>query len=421
MKKHEKGSFTIEAALSLSIFMFAFLAIVSLATIAKVESTTQYAIDQVAKEISQYCYIAERAGMVSKTNDVKEIDNAVQAIFDFNDKATSIASNYNTTTATSLNATLEQYKNISTDVTEITAAAENVYSSFGPIFEDPKGVISSLATMMVSEVKKELVTKIIAQPLCKALIPKYITSSGDADATLEKMGVVDGLDGLDFSMSSFLSDDRTINVVVVYQIKVNGFGIFDETLVIKQTASTAAWVTGTSLETVNNNLSNWEKGNFERGKAYVAALKKENPLEAVKAGVGIDLYNQDTNTFKSVNSINVFSTSYSDYQKITADGKDPSNYTLKKSKIKSVVKGYATKLQGSINKIDDVITLDDGTECETAKESVKHRNAEMILVVPEEAKKNSDSLAILNEIASEIEDETGVKVSITYRDSALGG
>jgi hypothetical protein len=39
--------------------MFAFVTIVSLATIAKVESTTQYAIDQVAKEISQYYYIAE--------------------------------------------------------------------------------------------------------------------------------------------------------------------------------------------------------------------------------------------------------------------------------------------------------------------------------------------------------------------------
>ena len=52
--KSERGSFTIEAILSLSIFMFAFVTIVSLATIAKVESTTQYAIDQVAKEISQY-------------------------------------------------------------------------------------------------------------------------------------------------------------------------------------------------------------------------------------------------------------------------------------------------------------------------------------------------------------------------------
>lgn len=38
--KSERGSFTIEAILSLSIFMFAFVTIVSLATIAKVESTT---------------------------------------------------------------------------------------------------------------------------------------------------------------------------------------------------------------------------------------------------------------------------------------------------------------------------------------------------------------------------------------------
>ena len=51
--KGEKGSFTVEAILSLSIFMFAFVTIVSLATVAKIESTTQYAIDQAAKEISK--------------------------------------------------------------------------------------------------------------------------------------------------------------------------------------------------------------------------------------------------------------------------------------------------------------------------------------------------------------------------------
>ncbi len=69
-KQNERGSFTIEAILSLSIFMFAFMAIVSLATIAKVESTTQYAIDQVAKEVAQYYYIAERVGMKDKFVDV---------------------------------------------------------------------------------------------------------------------------------------------------------------------------------------------------------------------------------------------------------------------------------------------------------------------------------------------------------------
>lgn len=418
--KGERGSFTIEAILSLSIFMFAFVAIVSLATIAKVESTTQYAIDQVAKEISQYYYIAERVGIANTDNSgVDEIDGAVQAIFDFTDKSSTVASNYSGTTATDLGSMLDTFSGIGNDVNEVTAAAENVYNSFGPIFEDPKGIVSSLATMMVKEVGNELITKIIAQPLCKALVPKYITSNGDADAILEKMGVVDGLDGLDFRMSSFLSDQRSINVVVVYQIKVNGFGIFDDTLVIKQTASTAAWVTGTSLKAANESASNWEKGDFERGKAYVDKIQSENPHQAVKEGVGVDIYDQDSNTYTSVHSMNVFSATYSDYQKIAAKETDPENYSLKKSKIKGTVKGYANKLNTNISKIDDSITMEDGTQCQTAKESVQHRNAVIILVVPEEAKANSDNLAILNEIAAEIEAETGVKVNITYRDKAL--
>ena len=418
--KSERGSFTIEAILSLSIFMFAFVTIVSLATIAKVESTTQYAIDQVAKEISQYYYIAERVGIANTdSSGVDEIDGAVQAIFDFTDKSSTVASNYSSTTATDLGSMLDTFSSIGHDVNEITAATENVYNSFGPIFEDPKGIVSSLATMMVKQVGNELITKIIAQPLCKALVPKYITSNGDADAILEKMGVVDGLDGLDFRMSSFLSDQRSINVVVVYQIKVNGFGIFDDTLVIKQTASTAAWVTGISLEAANDATSNWEKGDFERGKEYVNELQGENPHQAVKEGVGVDIYNQESNTFTSVHSMNVFSATYSDYQKVAASESDSENYSLNKNKIKSTVKGYANKLLDNIDKIDENITMEDGTECQTALESVQHRNAELILVVPEEAKSNADNLAILNEIAAEIEAETGVKVNITYRDKAL--
>ena len=391
--KSERGSFTIEAILSLSIFMFAFVTIVSLATIAKVESTTQYAIDQVAKEISQYYYIAERVGIANtESGGVDEIDDAVQAIFDFTDKSTTVASNYSSTTAKDLGSMLDTFSGIGNDVNEVEAAAENVYNSFGPIFEDPKGIVSSLATMMNKmgkEVGNELITKIIAQPLCKALVPKYITSSSGADEILEKMGVVDGLDGLDFRMSSFLTDQRSINVVVVYQIKVNGFGIFDDTLVIKQTASTAAWVTGTRLKDISSSISNWEKGDFERGKDYVDKIQSEHSSQAVEEGVG------------------------------AANEKDPDNYSLKKSKIKSTVKGYANKLLTNIGKIDDSITMEDGTQCQTALESVKHRSAEIILVVPEEAKSNADNLAILNEIAAEIEAETGVKVNTTYRDKAL--
>ena len=81
--KGEKGSFTVEAILSLSIFMFAFVTIVSLATVAKIESTTQYAIDQTAKEISKYTYIASRANLLVHPKDsaeatVDSIDEAQQ-------------------------------------------------------------------------------------------------------------------------------------------------------------------------------------------------------------------------------------------------------------------------------------------------------------------------------------------------------
>lgn len=421
-RRSEEGLFTIEAILSLSIFMFAFMAIINLATIAKVESTTQYAIDQVAKEIAQYYYIAERVGIANtRTGGVEEIDGAIQAIMDFSDKSTSVASNYTNATSNNLSGILEQYSDIENDVNEITAAAENVYNSFGPIWEDPKGVVSSLATMMISGVGNEIFTRIIAQPICKALVPKYITSGGDANVTLERMGIIGGLDGLDFRMSSFLTDQRSINIVLVYRIKVNGFGIFDDELVIKQTASTAAWVTGVPLKTVNETTSTWEKSDFERGKDFVDIIQGETPGKAVAGGVGIDLYDQDTNTFTSVHSMNVFSASYSDYQKVAAKGNDPRNYSLKKNKIKATVKQYANTLLKNVSKAGDNIKLEDGTDCQTAREDVRHRTAEIILVVPEEAKANSNNLAVLNEIAAEIEEETGVKVFITYRGKALGG
>lgn len=420
-RNNERGMFTIEAILSLSIFMFAFVSLVSLATIAKVESTTQYAINQVAKEISQYYYIAERVGIANTdSSGVEEIDASVQAIFDFADSANTAASHYTGGSSGDLANMMETFRGIPNDVNSVSAAAQNVYSSFGPILEDPKGIISSLGTMLAKEVGNELITKIIAQPMCKALTPKYISSNGDADETLRRMGVVGGLDGLDFRMSSFLTDQRSINVVVIYQIKVNGFGLFDRTLTIKQTASTASWTKGTSISDAVKSASPWTKGDFERGSEFVSILKDENGDKAVASGHGIDIYDQSSNTFTEVYSMNVFSASYSDYAQVSTNPESVDNYSFKESVIKGKIKGYASTLLADINKVDVDLTMEDGRTVQTAKESVQHRSAVLILVVPEEAKKNSDNLAILNRITEEIKAETGVTVQWTYRDTALG-
>lgn len=430
--REERGSFTIEATLSLSIFMFAFVTIISLATVAKIESTTQYAINQTAKEVSRYCYIASKANLLVNPSDgseakVDNIDDAIQSMYDFSDVYSGTTGSghkdksVGNSASSELSAQLTKLSKIDgDDFEEIKSAAQNVYSSFKPLLDDPKGAIKAITEVFLNKGAKAVISRVIAQPLCETIVPKYITSNEDVDETLEKMGVIDGLDGLDFSMSTFLMDGRTINIVVVYKIKVNGYGVFDQEVVVKQTASTAAWLAntdGNTLKDVNSGITNWQKSNFERGKEYVNLIQNESPSQAVKEGVGIDLYSQEKNTFKSVHSINVFSATYSDYQKNGTES-NVEDYALKKSKIKSVVKGYANTLLKKVEAVDEMIIMEDGTECQTAKNGVKDRKAEIILVVPEEAKSSSKTL---NEIVSEIESETGVKVSITYRDKALGG
>lgn len=417
--RSEKGSFTIEVIISLSLFMFAFIAIISLAALAKVESTTQYAINQVAKEISSYYYIAEKVGVTrNNASDNSDIDSVVQAVVNFSDKAEDTASEYIPNTSDNLGDVLNTYSNISNDVSEITSAARTVYDSFEAVLENPEGIVSSLTTVLRAEVENELVSRIIAEPMCRVLVPKYITSNSDADTALEKMGVVDGLEGLDFRMSSFLADNRSINIVLIYQVKIKGFGLFDQFFTIKQTASTAAWTSGVTLEEAYDTQSIWSKDNFERGKEFVAEIKGENPLQAVKSGVGIDLYNQGTNTFTSVHSVNIFSASYSDYQQNDTEENSASNYSIKKDKVKALLKGYAKDLLKSISGIDGLITMDDGTQFQIGGD---RRIAKLIIVVPKEAKSISSNLNILNEIAKEIESETGVKVTLTYREYALGG
>lgn len=420
-KQNEKGAFTIEATLTLFLFTFAFITIVSLASVARVESTTQYAIDQVAKEISRYCYIADKANLLMHPSDgskakVDNVDDAVQAMYNFMDTTTTAVTKNNQNTNQTIQGMLSGVTK--EDFNSITSSAQAMYSSLGPVLEDPKGSISALVEVVAQKGASKLVSRVIAQPLCKAIIPQYLTNKGDVDAALEKMGIVGGLDGMDFSMSSFLMDGRTINVVLVYSMDVKGYGVFDQKVVVKQTASTAAWLSSGEKLSDLEEESYWQKSDTARGKAFVDELQNDNIHKGVREGIGVDVYEQESNTFTSVHSINVFNATYSQYTGRGSSG-SADDYVLNEEKIKATVKSYAQALNKNVDKIGDNITLDDGTDCQTATEDIMHRNREITLVVPYEASKSDDAKSKLNAIAKEIEEETGVKVSVTYRDNAL--
>ena len=57
-------------------------------------------------------------------------------------------------------------------------------------------------------------------------------------------------------------DQRTINVVLVYEIDVKGFGIFDQKLIVKQTPARRhgmADTEGVKLSDVASKTSAWQK------------------------------------------------------------------------------------------------------------------------------------------------------------------
>ncbi|MCL1791802.1 MAG: hypothetical protein FWG40_10765 [Peptococcaceae bacterium] len=396
----DRGSFTIEATLAISVFMFCFVSFISLALIAKAESTTQYAIDQVAKEMSRYYYVADRVlANDSGLHAIEDMDEAIESVVNLSNTANEAVDH--------VSGGFEDFSDalstIGNDIDSISTAAKNMQSSFAPILDDPVGMVK----LLIRQAGNEVVNKVIAQMMCRSLTPKYITSNGNADETLKRMGVVNGLNGLDFRMSTFMADDRSINIVLVYQVKVTGFGIIDKTLPIMQTASTAAWIANPSARPLTQVLGapNWSDNG-----AAANGIRDENTSILVAPGQDFDMYDPGSNTFTNIHSMNVFTSPWSHYANATGDPDSPENYTVKEDKIKGQVLNYANALNNDMFTAGNLL-MADGSTATTAK----HGNGVIIMAVPEATKANPGNTAALNRIAEQIKTETGVTVQWDYR------
>lgn len=270
MDKHDqKGSITLEAALGLGIFIFAFVMLLSLALYTTIENRTQYAINQTAREISQYYYVLARAGLVSSSDNsgLDGLDDTIDSAFGL---ANAIGDGYNDTSKLKSQVTAEGEGNLSSDdidalvtglpdvagdVMEIKAQSAAFMTNGQNLFDDPKAVIRALAQSALQSAGTALLSKVIAQPLCQALSKKYFaTGEKSADEVLNNWGILNqagdapgGMAGLDFGMSTFLLDGRSINVVVVYKVESIIPSVFPHDHYVYQTASTAAWAQGAPL------------------------------------------------------------------------------------------------------------------------------------------------------------------------------
>lgn len=241
IKHSQVGSATIEAVVSFTGFLFVIFTILNIVNLCRAQMLVSNAMDTVTKELTQYSYFYQISGL-------RKFDQEIQAIGDensvnLNNLASSVGNLYNALgTAVSsseeeirgLNNSLQEGSltsdgvqavllNLDTQATNVTASIERVEAQIGDVIDNPVTYLKSIIAVAGSQGLDTLKSHVIAAPLAKSLMVKHFgDNKAEANAILEQLGVVGGLDGMNFTRSTIFQKDHPdeIHLAVYYKVKV---------------------------------------------------------------------------------------------------------------------------------------------------------------------------------------------------------
>ena len=216
MKKQDKrrGSLTVETLLFLIPFMLAFLTIINMARFIQAEMIIHHAITQTAKEISVYGHVMTKTGITEKMQDrnkraekfKRDVDDTVKSVEEYLDAFSS------------------------GDVGEIYKKEENAANKVEAFVSNPSAIAQGVFDLAKSDFNQRMVAQVTGN-LAKASIKKQLSlMTNNPDQYLKNIGVVGGLDGLNFSKSNCNSNNSgngNIDIVVTFTIKNQMFPQFD--------------------------------------------------------------------------------------------------------------------------------------------------------------------------------------------------
>lgn len=425
LMKRNTGAVSIEATISLTAFIFFFMMLYDLLTVCITQAKISEAINNTAKEISQYSYIIGKTGLDKSLGDFQQSaqGNKEQTNETLKNIATMYSSMENigsdikntATNTSSLDDALKKatglVDSIKSNGAEAEAAAGNLKTTITDIAQDPKSFILGIGQLVASEGFEVFKSKLIVAPLATGMAKKHLmTSEGQSDEELEtvikNMRIVPGtkngntsyIDGLDFSDSVlFPYGSDEITIAVKYKIKVIPLLPVNLEYEVYQKASTKGWMHGDGKEVKlnNNNVSVENKSTVTYSKSNSIwngtnsgeinklirnmGIKeyKANGYKSLSKSTYAHMYNSDTNTFV------MFSSSNPLYNEVTLDVlKDEDT----KQKIKEQIETLTAGIKGSLENLDTVevkIIGNNGTE-KKAYSSGKDKKYEFVLTVPED-------------------------------------
>lgn len=252
--RDQKGVVIIEASIALSAFMFLIVTILSIVNICYAQAKIGTALNESAKEISEYSYLYALTGLNEKQKQIfgdtqgtrTQIDQSIQGIGDLYD---SFHAGGEDASHININNLSESIDNIDKDIQEGKEAASQLNTVFDSIADDPKAFVVGLAKLCGSGAYDAAKSRLIAAPVAKCMTKRHLKTShnGDCEEFLESLGVVEGadgkyIDGIDFTGSTLFPDGNSIiRLEARYKIKVVPLLPIKMEYEICQSAETEGW------------------------------------------------------------------------------------------------------------------------------------------------------------------------------------
>lgn len=400
--KSESGSVTVEATISLSAFMFAIVTILTIINICIVQARVSYAINTTAKEISQYSYLYALTGLNDSQAGLEEagqtdtlpLDNVFNDINTMYNEIENLGdSGLSTGDVDDISA---KWDNISQSLNGLQDSGSALMSDIEDIADDPRQIIFGVAKLAGSTAMDTAKSKLIMEPLAKAMCKKHLVSTkgGDIDSYLKSLGVVPDATGsyykgLDFNGSTlFPNGSNEIKVCVSYDVKIIALLPIDFSFHFEQTAITHGWLAGeasyvSDAEKAEEYVSNetlWTQATVKERTEYIRNLAfkdlKAHGYHTLAYPYNTDgiLYNPDSKEFVMPRSWNPLSGE----EDVSVDELN-----------ETVMQTYIEELCGTINSNEfgsNVTVKKENADGSTTKEDVNCSGAtkKIIITIPED-------------------------------------
>ncbi|MCQ2455533.1 MAG: hypothetical protein MJ090_05290 [Clostridia bacterium] len=349
IKKREQGAIVAEATIALSAFVFAIYIILSIVDICYVQAKMGVAINSAAKEMSQYAYLYETFNLSEHMSGEGGKSSELMGSF-----------------STVLNKISNGTSNFSSDISSMFATA---------------------GAQAQGDNAAEYIKNDLGKGLAKQLVKKNLVSfEGDTpEAFLHRCHVKDGLSGLNFINTTFLTDkdQSKISIIVSYKVQVVRLLNTEYTFNFIQRADTKAWGKGVSLKSNDSSKpaskSIWDASNLSRGNSIITSEKKN--YSYTSSGNDFHAYDSGKNQFIRIRSLNTFDATYNG---------NP-------AAIESAIKQTFTTLQSGVENLGTDVTVKNSSGKDTVLKSSKEtRTYKVVIVVPDSADMTTLNTAVNN-------------------------